>query len=764
MTTSPASVFAPQPDPAAGIERRSILILLLVMLPLLTGLFYWLTLPVPQRLHVGGLAQAYADPTGRLTLEDLQERGELFPSASGDPANLGVRSTPQTAFWLRLPLASLRAAVPAGASVPLVLSMEEPRFRQVDLYIVGQDGSTAKQSFRRNGEAPYRFPVFLISAQALAGDALYARIVTASSMRATLYVAPAAQFAASYGRSAIGLAALLGMMVASVAYLAPLGLVLRRTIYLSLAAAMLFAALYVASDQALLETYILPGAVAVSRAVSLSAVVMFYGTFLIFSVRFLQLGRRVRRAMDGLAIVFLVIGFAAFADGWADTGLLRRTMPYIGLGAGCVLAALLGLSTLNAPRRALLYAVLWVPLVATGLARVLLDISPGHGADAVALNGVYFGLALSLLLFAVVTPLELYRRELELRRRAQALLERLESFARIGRDIYIEADRHGRVVYLSGDHASEKIRNIDAAPESVTANSLPTHVQTALADAVLEHRPLRNSILPVGEGEARRWFSLSGTPSEDNSNFRAILRDVTAEIEQENRRQQEQHLISLGSLAAMVAHEINNVVQPIVNMSKGLRTQVGTMPGAGRMLDLIDLASRQAIELVEQILKIGARRTDASSADRQIDLAVHDALATLQLILPSDVSLASRIEPIAEVKVRAGDILQILTNVVANARRALGDNGSIRIELTAVPKGALLAVIDHGDGMSAALAARASEPYVSTKSEGRASGIGLMVVKQLVTRHGGTLSINSRPGSGTEIIMFFPAANGEDLP
>ena len=59
--------------------------------------------------------------------------------------------------------------------------------------------------------------------------------------------------------------------------------------------------------------------------------------------------------------------------------------------------------------------------------------------------------------------------------------------------------------------------------------------------------------------------------------------------------------------------------------------------------------------------------------------------------------------------------------------------------------------------MSEVLAARATEPYVSTKSDGRASGIGLTVVKQLVNRHAGTLTINSRTGEGTMIHMLFPA-------
>lgn len=764
MTMSPVDVATPerQTDPSARIERRSIVIVLLVTLPLLVVLVYWLNLSAGQRFDIGGLAQAYADPTGRLELADIMAQPDLFPPANSSAANLGVRTTPETAFWLRLPLAALRAATPWQASAPYVLSMEEPRFRKVDLYLVDEAGAISAQHFARDAWTNYRFPAFVLAADALAGEVLYARVTTGSSMRATLYLSSEASFVANYGRSVVGLSVLLGLMAASAAYLLPLGMALRRSIYFSLGGAMLFAALYVASDQALLETYLLPGAVALSRSVSLSSTVFFYSAFLSFSVRFLHIGRqgsRLRRNLDGLALALALLGIAAFIDAQADTGLLRRVLPYIGLASGTVLAFLLVFSLLRTPRRAILFTILWLPLLVTGIMRIQLDTLIGQAASAMALNGIYFGLALSLLLFAVVTPLELYRWELTLRRRTQALLERLENFARIGRDIYVETDASGRVVYLAGE-GSNVVLGDDDAPESMAASGLPERVQTALTAAALGRRTLRNDIVPVGDAETPRWLSLSGASGEDAQHFRAILRDVTTEIEQENQRQQEQHLISLGSMAATVAHEINNVVQPIVNMSRGLRPHVQDAPAAGRMLDLIDLASRQAIVLVDQILKLGGSWPEPTTTRRDIDLAVQDALATLRLTLPPELQIEARIDAVPGISVRAGDILQILLNVVANARRALGDSGAIQIDLASAPGGALLSVTDRGEGMSEALAAQATERHVSTKIDGRASGIGLVVVKRLVSQHGGQLTIASQPGYGTRITMFFPADTG----
>lgn len=749
---------------ASRIERRSIVALLLVMVPLLAALIYGLSLGSEQRVEVGGLTEAYVDLSGAKTLSDLLAQPTLFSPADGSAPNMGVRTTPETAFWLRLPLADLRELVPSGASAPFALSMEEPRFRSVDLYIVGPQTRVVEQRFRRDANTSYRYPIFKISGEALAAEALYARIVTGSSMRATLYLAPEQDFVTLYARSTIGLALLLGMMGATIAYLLPLGLVLRQGIYFALAASMLFAGLYVASDQAMLETHILPGAVVVSRALSLSATVLFYGAFLSFSVRFLYLGRRawrVRRTVDIVAGILLMVGVAAFLDGLADTGLLRRGLPYIGMAAAAVLAGLLALGARHAPRRAALFVILWLPLVVTGMLRIQLDTAPGQAASPTTLNGLYFGLALSLLLFSVVTPLELYRREARLRKRTQALLQRLESFASIGRDIYVEVDASGKLVYFAGGQVSEPYPDEDWHLNRAADGALPARAQDVLREAARSMQPLNNHIFTSGPPDDPRWYSLSGASASDAPHFRAVLRDVTIAIEQENQRQQERHLISLGSLAAIVAHEINNVIQPIVNMSKGLRDHVASAPAAGRMLDLIDLAAQQAVTLVGQILKVGARDSDPAIPGRAIDMAVQDAIATLRLILPASTRLETRIEAAPNVIVRPGDILQILINVIANARRASGDDGAIVIDLVARTDGATLSVIDDGEGMSPALLARVTDHFVTTKPDGRLAGIGLTVVKQLVAGHGGTLAIASEPGQGSRIEMFFPAPPGD---
>jgi signal transduction histidine kinase len=756
-----------QTSHAVRIERQSVIVLLVVIVPILAGLLHWLNQTTSDRVYLGGIAEAFVDGGGALSIADVMANAaDLFAPATGSTANLGVRASPDSAFWVRLKLAPVRASVEGIGKEQVALSFEEPRFRRVDLYVADRQGQMVQaKSFVRDARTGYRFPVFFLPSQIVEADIAYARIVTGSSMRATLYLAPARVFERANDSTIIAFGLLLGTMTASAAYLLSLGTVLRNVTYLSLGVAILSAGLYVASDQALLETYLLPGAVTLSRATSLASTVFFYGAFLSFSVRFLRFGphsMRLRRCVDVLAVFILAVALMAWIDGIADAGLLRRYLPYVGLASAALLVGLMLACARYAFRRALLFAIMWLPLLITGLSRVLLDTRPAE-AGPVALNGVYFGFAISLLLFAVVTPLELYRRELMLRQRAQSLLARLESFAHIGRDIYFEADHAGQLVYLTGVGANAAAPEDDMTLEQAVVGGLPPRALDAVAAAQASASSISNHIFPMGENADLRWFSISGEPADDTRHFRGIVRDVTTEIEQENLRHQERHLISLGSLAATVAHEINNVVQPIINMSKGLRDHTRNIPAAERMLDLIDLASQQAARLVSQILKVGARSADQAAVPRHpIDLAVRDAVETLRLILPASLILEAHSEAIDDVTAKPGDILQILINLVANARRASGDAGTILIELKATADGACLSVTDHGEGMNETTLQCAAEPHFTTKPEGRAAGIGLGVVKRLVEEHGGRLSITSQQGKGTSVDLVFPRDIGEN--
>jgi len=113
-----------------------------------------------------------------------------------------------------------------------------------------------------------------------------------------------------------------------------------------------------------------------------------------------------------------------------------------------------------------------------------------------------------------------------------------------------------------------------------------------------------------------------------------------------------------------------------------------------------------------------------------------------------------------------GDKLQqVFINLVLNAVDAMPDRGSLSVKLRESAADAFeISLADSGHGMAAETQARIFEPFFTTKEPGRGSGLGLAVVKGIVGDHGGSISVSSAPGRGTEFRLSFPRASGSRGP
>ena len=253
--------------------------------------------------------------------------------------------------------------------------------------------------------------------------------------------------------------------------------------------------------------------------------------------------------------------------------------------------------------------------------------------------------------------------------------------------------------------------------------------------------------------------------------------DITERLHLEEQRrtlmarmQQAQKMEAIGRLAGGVAHDFNNILTAIRSCTELLR-DLCPEPGQAELLQEIEVASGRATELTRRLLAFGRRQI---VAPRRLDprAVVVDLEEMLRPLLGEDVALVVRATgDVPVVRADRGQIEQLLTNLAINAREAMPEGGTLRIEVDGVTLGpddlrtraelspgrfARIRVIDTGIGMADEVRERIFEPFFTTRATG--SGLGLATAFAIASQHGGALGVESAPGCGATFELLLPAA------
>ena len=258
-------------------------------------------------------------------------------------------------------------------------------------------------------------------------------------------------------------------------------------------------------------------------------------------------------------------------------------------------------------------------------------------------------------------------------------------------------------------------------------------------------------------------FEWNGAPA-----LQVNLSDVSATLKLERELLRSQRLHGLGSIAGGIAHDLNNVLTPIILAADRLANATEDESVRGLVRTIMDAGARGA-GLVQQVLTFARGREDASMPV-SLRHVIAETRRLLSESLPPNVRLKVReAKGGMEVHGNPTELIQVLMNLCVNARDAMPYGGTIEIscESLEAEKGERrirLAVSDTGGGMSSEVAAKIGESFFTTKPQGQGTGLGLATAYTILKRHGAEMEFDTEPGSGTCFRILFRPAQREASP
>ncbi|MHB8519853.1 MAG: PAS domain-containing hybrid sensor histidine kinase/response regulator [Limisphaerales bacterium] len=253
-----------------------------------------------------------------------------------------------------------------------------------------------------------------------------------------------------------------------------------------------------------------------------------------------------------------------------------------------------------------------------------------------------------------------------------------------------------------------------------------------------------------------------------------INTDLTETKKLETQFFHAQRLESIGTLASGIAHDLNNVLAPILMATEMLRTG-GLDEDSTKILDTIHTSAQRGADIVQQVLTF-ARGAEGKKVRLQPGRVVTEVAKLLRQTLSKSITIKTEIaKDLWTVNVNATQLHQVLLNLCVNARDAMPEGG--RIELTggnapldenfvSMMPGAhpgphvRLRVTDTGAGIPRAILAKIFDPFFTTKEVGKGTGLGLSTVQGIVRSLGGFVTVESEIGKGSTFDVYLPAASG----
>ncbi len=273
-----------------------------------------------------------------------------------------------------------------------------------------------------------------------------------------------------------------------------------------------------------------------------------------------------------------------------------------------------------------------------------------------------------------------------------------------------------------------------------------------------------------------RWTLLRDR-EENPESILVINTDVTEKRKMEAQYLHAQHLEIIGTLAAGIAHDMGNIISPIMLATRLLRPNMKDDESEG-LLSMIERNGQRGAKLLKQILGF-AKGNGEQPVILQPAYIIREVGAIIKETFPKSIVLKSKLpDDLWSIKSDATQLNRVLMNLCINARDAMPRGGELTINaenieidrMYATTSGKmqagpyiLITVADTGSGIAAEDMDKIFEPFFTTKMSGEGTGLGLANVVEIIQRPGGFIDVNSEMGKGTEFKLYLPAVGATEI-
>jgi PAS domain S-box-containing protein len=255
-----------------------------------------------------------------------------------------------------------------------------------------------------------------------------------------------------------------------------------------------------------------------------------------------------------------------------------------------------------------------------------------------------------------------------------------------------------------------------------------------------------------------RWTLLRDPDGKPRS-ILSINTDITGRRQLEQQFLRAQRMESIGTLAGGIAHDLNNVLAPVI-MSVDLLKHRLADAADREILDIVGASARRGADMVQQILSF-ARGLEGRRVEVDVGRILQEVVRIIGDTFPKSIRVElDRAPALHTVHADPTQLHQVILNLCVNARDAMPDGGVLRLRAVNANNDEArvrVEVEDTGTGIPANLLDKIFDPFFTSKDPGKGTGLGLSTALAIVRGHGGSLEVSSVPGEGTLFTMLLPA-------